>query len=863
MGMFKTKRGTRSGSDELVASLELDLVNEDYDGNYFRTMVGYSQHVGKKPWEWYANIGEIHYAVSRGARIAGYARIYACKRNPDGSPGEELKGGLAHDVAMAIESPFGGTRGLLSRYYTQAKIPGDSILVRIVDKHGALEGYDFLCADEIDLGGTVDPTFVPTGGKFAPGTKMSRITSPKMSGGAQLHRPLRAEDVLGRVWRPDARYVDCSDSPMLPLQTECELLHLLTVGLKAKLTSRLALNGILFVPSQLNEVQFARHDGKSPKTEGVTMIDRLLMAATHAVLNYDKPEAAVPIMVAGDKDLAEAIRFITVDRELYETDMRLRQELIDRILMGLDVQPVDVKGMGDSNHWCVTPDTEAFTAEGWKRYADLRVGEQVLTLNHETGLSEWGDLLAVNVFDVADEEMVSLASRTHSSLTTLNHRWPVMHRTTEGMVNGLYRRWRTSADLGATTQVIVAAPSGSQPAEAKWSDDLVELVAWTWTEGSMAYRAGREQPNVTIYQSLAANPSNVARIRRALTNLYGPAHQGPMPTSRRGPKDDTPRWREIQVGDMVRFKVNSVIASHLDAICPRRMVSLGFIQELTAAQLELFIHVSLLADGTISATGQEAISQKNPAMLDALEMAAVLAGRRVSRSERSTMGFTQHAQHILSLGRTSTSDFQKGGISRERYTGVVWCPTTENRTWLARRDGKAFFTGNSAWAVSDDERRVNVQPELETICWAATRMILHRELLAAERTPKSILNTMLWYDLTDANVRTNLAEDARQLRDRILISPAATRRMNGVKETDKPSEIEEIRQIGVEMGDPYLATFKMTEAENIDWDKVTIQPKPGPDGAVSGDRPKVGAGSGPSSKSPTPKSDTPKRLRPA
>lgn len=517
MGMFKTKRGR---VDELTASLELDLTGEEYDGNYFRTMLGYSKHIGRKPWEWYENIGEIHYAVSRGARIAGYARIYACKRNPDGTPGEELKGGLAHDIAMGIESPFGGVRGLISRFYTQAKVPGDSILVRITDRAGQLEGYDFLCADEIDLGGSVEASLVSTGGKFAPGTKMQRFTSPKTQDGQRLARPLRAEDVLGRVWRPDARYVDCSDSPMLPLQTECELLHLLTVGLKAKLTSRLALNGILFVPSQLNEVQYARHDGKSSKSEGMTMIDRLLAAATHAVLNYDKPEAAVPIMVAGDKDLAEAIKFITVDRELYETDMRLRQELIDRILMGLDVQPVDVKGMGDSNHW-------------------------------------------------------------------------------------------------------------------------------------------------------------------------------------------------------------------------------------------------------------------------------------------------------------------------------------------------------SAWAVSDDERRVNVQPELETFCWAATRMILHREMQEAKRTPKSILNTMLWYDLTDANVKTNMAEDARQLRDRILIGPAATRRMSGVKETDKPTEIEEIRQIGVEMGDPYLATFKMTEAEHIDWDKVAVQPKPGPDGAVTGARPKVSGGTGPSSKGPTPKSDTPARLRPA
>ena len=520
MGIFKTKQGTRHGGEELTASMPLDIVGDEYDGNYFRTMLGYSKHVGKKPWDWYNGIGEIHYAVSRGARIAGYARIYACKRNPDGTPGAEITGGLPRAIADMIQSPFGGTRGLLSRFYTQSKVPGDSLLVRMVDSSGELEGYDFLCAHEIDDSGVSDSTFVRTGGRFPGEAKLRRITSPKINGGEQLYRPLAPGDILGRVWRPDAQYVDMSDSPMLPLQVECELLHLLTVGLKAKLLSRLALNGILFIPSQLNEVKYATADGKSPEMASMTMIDRLLVASTHAVLNYDKPESAVPIMVAGDKELAEAIKFITVDRELYETDMRLRQELIDRILMGLDVQPQDVKGMGDSNHW-------------------------------------------------------------------------------------------------------------------------------------------------------------------------------------------------------------------------------------------------------------------------------------------------------------------------------------------------------SAWAVSDDERRVNVQPELETFCWAATRMILHAEMQKAGRSPGTILNTMLWYDLTEANVKTNLAEDARQLRDRRLISPEATRRMSGAKETDKPSEIEEIRQIGVEMGDPYLATFKMSEAENIDWKKVTVQPKPGPEGAATGGKPKVGPGTGGSSKGPTPKSDTPARLRPA
>ena len=33
-------------------------------------------------------------------------------------------------------------------------------------------------------------------------------------------------------------------------------------------------------------------------------------------------------------------------------------------------------------------------------------------------------------------------------------------------------------------------------------------------------------------------------------------------------------------------------------------------------------------------------------------------------------------------------------ITRERYEGVVWCPSTKHRNWLARRNGTVYFTGN-------------------------------------------------------------------------------------------------------------------------------------------------------------------------
>jgi len=75
-----------------------------------------------------------------------------------------------------------------------------------------------------------------------------------------------------------------------------------------------------------------------------------------------------------------------------------------------------------------------------------------LTLNHETGASEWQPVDAVHHYNVVDERMLSIERRSHSSLTTANHRWPVI---SHGWGK---RRWKTSETLSTDTDIICAAP---------------------------------------------------------------------------------------------------------------------------------------------------------------------------------------------------------------------------------------------------------------------------------------------------------------------------------------------------------------------------------------------------------------------
>ncbi len=516
MPIRRTHKVDRSADvTELVASARVDITVPS-DMAYLRSTVGWSKTKSRKPWQWYEGIGEVHYALSRGARIAGYTSLIPRKLDKLGRPGREIKRGEEAAIVRRLESPYGGVRALAERYFTLMKVPAESYLIRVREDDEVV-GWDFVSADELDVA-SLDAAR-DADGALREGTVLKRITMPKSSGIEAMEQEIEARDFLGRIWRPSSRYVDMTDSSLLANETNCDLLDLLTKSLRAKLMNRLMSNGIWYIPSEINDVKTARTNTGTGELSDNKVIDRLLRSAVYQATNPGQPEAALPAFVSGPAQFAEALRHITPELEIYEVEMKLRQELIDRILMGLDVQPQDVRGLGDSSHW-------------------------------------------------------------------------------------------------------------------------------------------------------------------------------------------------------------------------------------------------------------------------------------------------------------------------------------------------------SAWAVSDDERRINVQPEIETMCWALTNMVLRHEMRERGLPDGRIAEAMLWYDLTAANVKTNLAEDARQAHDRGFIGDSGARLLTGVDEAFAPTDDEVIRWVGRQVRDPYLATFGLTMAKDIDWSMVGKGKSNGPTADSPADDPESGPGS--DSGSPNKNdSDTPRRLRPA
>lgn len=359
--MSTLKTATRTPNGEITAAaVELNL-GKKLDQGYAKATSARSRMSSERSWKWYDRIGEVHYAISRSARIAGYAQLQCVKLDDAGKIVDTVDTGDAADIVARITSPFGGTRGLIERFYTLMKVPADSYLIRIDDG----DGYHFLSPNEMDLS-----SFARW--RRAQRSSIKWITVPASTGedGNAFSRQITPSDMLGRVWVPNKRFVDMTDAALYALDEECEALYLLTETIKAKLKSRFALAGLFFLPNGISTARINPNQTTVAGQKTDDTLNYLIAAMTKNVRDWENATAMMPILLRGNAEDGEAIRHVTLDREVFETDIELRRELIARILQGLDSQQDAVQGTGDQNHFsawaasdeerrvAVTPDLE-------------------------------------------------------------------------------------------------------------------------------------------------------------------------------------------------------------------------------------------------------------------------------------------------------------------------------------------------------------------------------------------------------------------------------------------------------------------------------------------------------------------------
>jgi hypothetical protein len=313
---------------------------------------------------------------------------------------------------------------------------------------------------------------------------------------------------------------------------------------------------------------------------------------------------------------------------------------------------------------CVDSQTQCLSRRGWLGSDELQEGDEILTFDLETETTRWATVQRVHRYTEAPYRVWS--HRSFAAAVTDNHRWAVRLRPNGSGFPRPYRMTATT-EWRSGDEIPRSAPCSDQPVEPKWDDDFVELVAWVACEGY--YRPPTRRGNGIV----VSQKTHMARVK-ALMERLGVA-PGFLKT------DGAWSW-----------EISGSLAADVRQLAPNRAPVIWWLTSLTRRQLLLFLGTCELADGHLvpasgNRKGRRMFSQKLGPILDSWLAATALAGVAVKRHKRGEV-------ESWTVGRSNAVEVRH--LQAGPYlSGPVWCPQTEVGTFVARRDGSVFITGNS------------------------------------------------------------------------------------------------------------------------------------------------------------------------
>lgn len=297
-----------------------------------------------QPWQsralaYYDLVGECWFASQFYARHLSQIRLYVGIYDEDGEIEELEEDNEATALLDRIRDPGGTDRKQLQGSYGRLMfITGEGYLT-VTQPPDEEERWEFLSSDELRVNS--DDTYTRF---FSPG--LQAVTYRGVDSGAPGE-----EATVYRLWRKHPRYSAWADSPMKGVLDLFGELLLLQEAVAARVKSRLSAAGILFIPE---EITIPSQDTQAADEDILDdpLLNELVESANAAIREPGTASAVVPIIARVAGDWIEKIKHIQFfDPAVAYPETGLRNEVIRRIAMGIDMPPEILLGLADSNHW--------------------------------------------------------------------------------------------------------------------------------------------------------------------------------------------------------------------------------------------------------------------------------------------------------------------------------------------------------------------------------------------------------------------------------------------------------------------------------------------------------------------------------
>lgn len=370
------------------------------------------------------------------------------------------------------------------------------------------------------------------------------------------------------------------------------------------------------------------------------------------------------------------------------SESKLQGKMTDKLARMFQLLCAKYAAKGNFVNYCVDKETEALTQRGWVNGIDITNRDTVLSYEVDTENLVWSKIFEVYKNYEYSGLMHHLTTRGLDALVTPNHKFVSSSR---GII--------PVEDI-SNSESIVLMGNPVQQDVITYSDYLVELVGWSIMEGSYINRPTNMH---SIYISHQVK-SKADRTRELLHYLEVPYEEY---TSKQG------TYLFDYSGPVVQD-----ICHHL---APDKILSSNFILSLTQSQRLLLI--SIMGSETMC-TSRLSYSHEYSTHVDAFLMLCTVAGLTTHTSTRGVLTYvtvgTETVCSTTQSPQNTTTDvvvyntptlqckaqdiiFHGVGASGDgsekkptvQYNGLVWCPVTEYGTFVCRRNGEIYITGNT------------------------------------------------------------------------------------------------------------------------------------------------------------------------
>jgi len=433
-----------------------------------------------------------------------------------------------------------------------------------------------------------------------------------------------------------------------------------------------------------------------------------IISDTHIGSRYTNPDN---IFAAIDEMKKEKVDFIVHPGDITEGMMGRPGDIYEMTHIGYKAQrdesirifsKVEVPlYMISGNHDCLSPDTECLTNHGWKVYTDIKKDDLIYSYDTEKNIGTWDHIKEVIVKNYKGD-LFSIEG-SYNFMGTPTHR--VLHRRPcpSNIKNGGngFSDWtyKEASKIRGEFQVGVAAFSNNE--EYPISDDMLRLVAWLQTDGSITRINPSHTGNYCIYQS--KDISEILELADRLALYY----------------TLTERQRDIKSVCGKLLKKQPLSEKHIRLHCDSARKVKKYIYDkktmptwlfqISDRQFEVYLATVKKANGSyhkIGSTKAYAIYGRK-SYLDELQVLCITHGKRASIS------YDNRGCPLLNItpDRATLAVQSKNG-KYVPYDGLVWCLSVPKTNFMVRRGGKAYFTGNCSY---DTKHGVGVKI-VEDIC---------------------------------------------------------------------------------------------------------------------------------------------------